>query len=388
MQEIYLDNAATTPMSPAVIAEMTDKMTNVFGNASTLYGLGREAHTIMENSRQIIADSIHAASDEEIVFTSGGSESDNTAITETAMARQNLGKHIITTAIEHEAILKPLAALEKQGFTVTYLPVDEHGRISLADFKAALDDDTILVSIMMGNNEVGSRMPIHEIGEILKDHQAWFHTDAVQAYGLLDIDVQRDHIDLLSTSAHKLNGPKMMGFLYRREGVNFAPLVKGGDQEEKRRAGTENVPALAGFAKAVSAVTPAVKAQRQAKYHEFKQYIVDGLTKRGVDFAVNGSLTGENLNHVLNLWIKGVSTYVMQTNLDLAGIAVSGGSACTAGSIEPSHVLTAMFGADSPRIGESIRVSFGAYTTSADLDAFIQNVAAIVKRIKHTSEVK
>lgn len=388
MQEIYLDNAATTPMSPAVIAEMTDKMTNVFGNASTLYGLGREAHTIMENSRQIIADSIHAASDEEIVFTSGGSESDNTAITETAMARQNLGKHIITTAIEHEAILKPLAALEKQGFTVTYLPVDEHGRISLADFKAALDDDTILVSIMMGNNEVGSRMPIHEIGEILKDHQAWFHTDAVQAYGLLDIDVQRDHIDLLSTSAHKLNGPKMMGFLYRREGVNFASLVKGGDQEEKRRAGTENVPALAGFAKAVSAVTPAVKAQRQAKYHEFKQYIVDGLTKRGVDFAVNGSLTGENLNHVLNLWIKGVSTYVMQTNLDLAGIAVSGGSACTAGSIEPSHVLTAMFGADSPRIGESIRVSFGAYTTSADLDAFIQNVAAIVKRIKHTSEVK
>lgn len=388
MQEIYLDNAATTPMSPAVIAEMTDKMTNVFGNASTLYGLGREAHTIMENSRQIIADSIHAASDEEIVFTSGGSESDNTAITETAMARQNLGKHIITTAIEHEAILKPLAALEKQGFTVTYLPVDEHGRISLADFKAALDDDTILVSIMMGNNEVGSQMPIHEIGEILKDHQAWFHTDAVQAYGLLDIDVQRDHIDLLSTSAHKLNGPKMMGFLYRREGVNFASLVKGGDQEEKRRAGTENVPALAGFAKAVSAVTPAVKAQRQAKYHEFKQYIVDGLTKRGVDFAVNGSLTGENLNHVLNLWIKGVSTYVMQTNLDLAGIAVSGGSACTAGSIEPSHVLTAMFGADSPRIGESIRVSFGAYTTSADLDAFIQNVAAIVKRIKHTSEVK
>lgn len=388
MQEIYLDNAATTPISPAVLAEMTDKMANVYGNASTLYGLGREAHTILENSRQVIADSINAASDEEIIFTSGGTESDNTAITQTAIARQALGKHIITTAIEHEAILKPLHALEEQGFEVTYLPVDEHGMISLDDFKAALRDDTILVSIMMGNNEVGSRMPIHEIGELLKDHQAWLHTDAVQAYGLLDIDVQRDHIDLLSTSAHKLNGPKMMGFLYKREGVNFPSFVKGGDQEKKRRAGTENVPAIAGFATAVRALTNDVKADRQAKYQGFKQYVVAGLTKAGVDFAVNGSLEGATLNHVLNIWIKGVSTYVMQTNLDLAGIAVSGGSACTAGSIEPSHVLTAMFGADSPRIAESIRLSFGAYTTTADLDAFIDNVAKIVTRLKHTSEVK
>ncbi|QMU07435.1 cysteine desulfurase family protein [Levilactobacillus suantsaii] len=388
MKEIYLDNAATTPMSPAVLAEMTDKMANVFGNASTLYGLGREAHTVMENSRQVIADSINAASDDEIIFTSGGSESDNTAITQTAHARQKLGKHIITTAIEHKAILEPLRALEQEGFEVTYLPVDQQGHISLDDFKAALRDDTILVSIMTGNNEVGSRMPIHEIGEILKDHQAWFHTDAVQAYGLLDIDVQRDHIDMLSTSAHKINGPKMIGFLYRREGVNFPSLVKGGDQEEKRRAGTENVPAMAGFATAVQALTPEVKAKRQAKYQGFKQHVVDGLTANGVDFAVNGSLDGENLNHVLNLWIKGISTYVMQTNLDLAGIAVSGGSACTAGSIEPSHVLTAMFGADSPRIGESLRLSFGTYTTEADLDAFIQAVTKIVTRLKHTNEVK
>lgn len=388
MKEIYLDNAATTPLSPAVLTEMTDKMAHVFGNASTLYGLGREAHTVMENSRQIIADSIHAASDEEIVFTSGGSESDNTAITQTAHARQSLGKHIITTAIEHKAILEPLKALAKEGFDITYLPVDQDGQISLDDFKAALRDDTILVSIMTGNNEVGSRMPIHEIGEILKDHQAWFHTDAVQAYGLLDIDVERDHIDLLSTSAHKINGPKMMGFLYRREGINFPSLIKGGDQEEKRRAGTENVPALAGFATAVKALTPEVKAKRQAKYHDFKQHVVAGLTQNGIDFEVNGSLTKPSLNHVLNIWIKGVSTYVMQTNLDLAGIAVSGGSACTAGSIEPSHVLTAMFGADSPRIGESIRLSFGAYTTMADLDAFVAAVTKIVTRLKHTSEVK
>lgn len=389
VKEIYLDNAATTPMAPEVLAEMTDKMANVYGNASTLYGLGRQAHTVMENSRQVIANSINAASDEEIIFTSGGSEGDNTAITQTALARQSLGKHIITTEIEHEAVLKPLHALEEQGFEVTYLPVDAHGRISLDDFKAALRDDTILVTIMMGNNEVGSRMPIHEIGEILKDHQAWFHTDAVQTYGLLDIDVQRDHIDMLSTSAHKINGPKMIGFLYKREGVNFPSLIKGGDQEEKRRAGTENVPAIAGFAKAAELLTPEVKAEKRARFHGFKEQVVQGLTANGVDFEVNGSLEGENLDHVLNIWIKGISTYVMQTNLDLAGIAVSGGSACTAGSIEPSHVLTAMFGEKSPRIAESIRLSFGQQTTSDEIDAFVTAVSAIVKRLnKQHSEVK
>ncbi|KRL94749.1 cysteine sulfinate desulfinase cysteine desulfurase [Levilactobacillus hammesii DSM 16381] len=389
VKEIYLDNAATTPMAPEVLAEMTDKMANVYGNASTLYGLGRQAHTVMENSRQVIANSINAANDEEIIFTSGGSEGDNTAITQTALARQALGKHIITTQIEHEAVLKPLHALEEQGFDVTYLPVDEQGRISLDDFKAALRDDTILVTIMTGNNEVGSQMPIHEIGEILKDHQAWFHTDAVQAYGLLDIDVQRDHIDMLSTSAHKINGPKMIGFLYKREGVNFPSLIKGGDQEEKRRAGTENVPAIAGFAKAAELLTPEVKAEKRARFHGFKEQVIKGLTDNGVDFAINGSMEGPNLDHVLNIWIKGISTYVMQTNLDLAGIAVSGGSACTAGSIEPSHVLTAMFGEKSPRIAESIRLSFGQQTTSDEIDAFVKNVSAIVKRLsKNHSEVK
>lgn len=381
VHEIYLDNAATTPLAPEVLAEMTNKLATVYGNASTLYGLGRQAHTIMENSRQVIAQSINAAHDEEIIFTSGGSESDNTAITQTAMARQSLGKHIITTAIEHEAVLRPLHALEEQGFEVTYLPVDEQGRISLDDFKAALRDDTILVTIMMGNNEVGSRMPIHEIGDILKDHQAWFHTDAVQAYGLLDIDVERDHIDMLSTSAHKINGPKFLGFLYKRNGVNFPSFVKGGEQEDKRRAGTENVPAIAGFATAVQELTTEEKAHRQAKYREFKQYVVDQLTANGVDFEVNGSLGENNLQHVLNLWIKGISTYTMQTNLDLGGVAVSGGSACTAGSLEPSHVLIAMFGEDSPRVTESIRLSFGRYTTKADLDQFIDVLTKTTQRL-------
>lgn len=382
MEEIYLDNAATTKVSDEVYAELMDKYKHVYGNASTLYGLGRQAKQVMEASREVIAKSINADPDE-IVFTSGGSESDNTAVMQTALARQSLGKHIITTAIEHEAILKPMKALEKLGFRITYLPVDQSGNISLDDFKAALDDETILVSIMTGNNEVGSVMPIHEIGEILKDHQAWFHTDAVQAYGLLDIDVQRDHIDMLSTSAHKINGPKMIGFLYRRTGVNFPSLIKGGDQETKRRAGTENVPAIAGFAKAVETITSEEKARRQEKYFKFKHYIADKLTENGIDFDVNGQIAKNNLNHVFNIWLKGISTYVMQTNLDLAGIAVSGGSACTAGSIEPSHVLVAMYGKNSPRISESIRISFGRYNTYDDLDKLVTAITKTVDRLKN-----
>ncbi|KRM01020.1 cysteine desulfurase [Lentilactobacillus farraginis DSM 18382 = JCM 14108] len=382
LEEIYLDNAATTKVSDEVYAELMDKYKHVYGNASTLYGLGRQAKQVMEASREVIAKSINADPDE-IVFTSGGSESDNTAVMQTALARQSLGKHIITTAIEHEAILKPMKALEKLGFRITYLPVDQFGNISLDDFKAALDDETILVSIMTGNNEVGSVMPIHEIGEILKDHQAWFHTDAVQAYGLLDIDVQRDHIDMLSTSAHKINGPKMIGFLYRRTGVNFPSLIKGGDQETKRRAGTENVPAIAGFAKAVETITSEEKARRQEKYFKFKHYIADKLTENGIDFDVNGQIAKNNLNHVFNIWLKGISTYVMQTNLDLAGIAVSGGSACTAGSIEPSHVLVAMYGKNSPRISESIRISFGRYNTYDDLDKLVTAITKTVDRLKN-----
>ncbi|MGM9907108.1 cysteine desulfurase family protein [Limosilactobacillus sp.] len=381
MSEIYLDNAATTPMAPEVIDTMTKEMKESWGNASTGYSYGRHSKLVMENSRHLIAQSINA-DDNEIIFTSGGTESDNTAIMQTALTRQNLGKHIITTAIEHEAVLKPLHFLEEHGFEVTYLPVNEYGEISLDDFKKALRDDTILVTIMMGNNEVGSRMPIHEIGEILKDHQAWFHTDAVQTYGLLPIDVKRDHIDMLSTSAHKLNGPKMTGFLYRRDGISFPSFIKGGDQETKRRAGTENVPAIAAFAKAVEIDTPEEKKRRQERYYHFKQKIVNSLRDHGVDFEVNGKVEPDGLNHVLNLWFKGISTYVMQTDLDLAGIAVSGGSACTAGSIEPSHVLTAMFGADSPRISESIRISFGATNTEEDIDKLIATIIQTVDKLK------
>lgn len=387
VSEKYFDNAATTPMTKPVIDEMTKQMTTSWGNASTGYSYGRQSKLVMDESRQVIAKSINANEDE-IIFTSGGTESDNTAVIQTALTRQKLGKHIITTAIEHEAILKPLHYLESLGFEVTYLPVDENGEISLTDFRNALRDDTILVTIMMGNNEVGSRMPIHEIGEILKDHQAWFHTDAVQTYGLLPIDVKADHIDMLSTSAHKINGPKMIGFLYRRQGINFPSFVRGGDQETKRRAGTENVPAIAAFAKAVSIDTPEEKQRRQERYFHFKQVIIQRLTDAGVGFEVNGRVDPNNLNHVLNLWIKGISTYVLQTDLDLAGFAVSGGSACTAGSIEPSHVLTAMFGKKSPRISESIRISFGIMNTEEDVKELADAIAEIVNKVKKVKGVE
>ena len=381
MAEAYFDNSATTPMVQPVIDVLMDQLKNHWGNASTGYGYGRDAKRVLEDSRHIIANSI-GAQDDEIVFTSGGSESDNTAITQVAHARQSLGKHIITTAVEHEAVLKSCQAIEQEGFKVTYLPVDQQGMISLDDLKDALDDQTTLVSVMMANNEVGTKMPIHEIGELLADHQAWFHTDAVQAYGLEQIDVNRDHIDLLSTSAHKINGPKMIGFLYRREGLKFPSLIKGGDQETKRRAGTENVPATAAFAKAVSLLTPAVKKARGQKFIAFKQQLVNRLTADGVDFAINGEPVEKAMPQILNLWIKGVPTQAMQNSLDLAGFAVSGGSACTAGSLEPSHVLEAMFGFDSPRINESIRVSLGVMNTAEQVDALADNIAKIAKRVK------
>ena len=239
MEHIYLDNAATTPMAPEVIKTMTDQMQNDFGNASSTHYFGRTAHTVLDNARQIVADALHVKP-ATIVFTGGATESNNTVIMQTAAARSGLGKHIITTAIEHLSVLKPMQALEKQGFKVTYLPVDENGEISLADFDAALDDETILVSIMYGNNEVGSVMPIKEIGDRLRDHQAYFHVDATQAFGLIDINPEELGIDLLSASAHKLNGPKGVGLLYRDADVHFESYLRGGEQETKRRAGTEN----------------------------------------------------------------------------------------------------------------------------------------------------
>ncbi|MBU5278617.1 cysteine desulfurase family protein [Ligilactobacillus animalis] len=381
MNNIYLDNAGTTPMDPAVIKTMTEMMNDVFGNASATNSFGRKAHSILEQSRQKIAASINAQDPNEIIFTSGGTESDNTAIIQTALRRKNEGRHLITTMIEHEAVLKPMAYLEENGYEVTYLPVDENGVISLDDLKQALRPDTILVSIMTGNNEVGSHMPITEIGAIVAKSNAWFHTDAVQAYGILDIDVKRDQIDLMSTSAHKLNGPKQMGFLYERDGLDLAPHLMGGDQEMRRRAGTENIPAIAAFAKAVELEQNA-RAELTARYQGFKRQLVDKLAENGVDVKVNGKMGADELPQIINLWFEGCQNDAMLTNLDLAGIAAAAGSACTAGSLEPSHVLAAMYGKDQARVSQSLRFSFGKYNTAAEIDELVAQLTKISQRIK------
>lgn len=381
MNNIYLDNAGTTPMDPAVIETMTEMMQNVFGNASATNSFGRKAHSILEQSRQKIATSINAKDPNEIIFTSGGTESDNTAIIQTALKRRDEGRHLITTMIEHEAVLKPMAYLEENGYEVTYLPVDENGVISLDELKQALRPDTILVSIMTGNNEVGSHMPITEIGAIVAKSNAWFHTDAVQAYGILDIDVKRDQIDLMSTSAHKLNGPKQMGFLYEREGLDLAPHLRGGDQEMKRRAGTENIPAIAAFAKAIELEQNA-RAELTARYQGFKRQLVDKLVENGVVVKVNGKMGADELPQIINLWFEGCPSDAMLTNLDLAGIAAAAGSACTAGSLEPSHVLAAMYGKDQARVSQSLRFSFGRYNTAAEIDEVVAQLTKISQRIK------
>ncbi|WP_294759135.1 cysteine desulfurase family protein [uncultured Lactobacillus sp.] len=382
MTEIYLDNAATTPMSPQVIDVITGEMKNNYGNASSTYDLGRKARHAIDLARREAARIINAK-ENEIIFTSGGSESNNTAIFGTAHSRQNIGKRIITTKIEHPSVLKPMQRLENEGYEVIYLDVDDNGCISLADLKDALTPQTTLVSIMAVNNELGTINPLTEIGNIVKQSNAYFHVDAVQGLGNIDLDVVKMNIDLLSTSAHKINGPKFLGFLYEKNSLNLPPLIYGGEQETKRRAGTENVPGIAGFGEAISEIAAIDKENLQTKYQNLQNIILDELNLTKVKYQVNGGTAKFDSHHVLNLHFNGVSTTVLQTNLDLAGFAVSGGSACTAGSIEPSHVLVACFGKNSPRINESIRISFGRYTTEEEVKAFATELAKIVGKIQN-----
>lgn len=376
MKAIYLDHAATTPMSPSVIAAMTEAMTTVYGNASSIHSAGREARKVLDEARATLAQSI-GAKPSEIMLTSGGTEADNTAIFGVAAARAHEGKHIITTQIEHHAVLHACEALEKQGYTVTYLPVNEHGVVAVADVAAALRDDTILVTIMYGNNEVGAVQPIAAIGELLKNHRATFHTDAVQAYGLVPLNVDELHVDLLSVSAHKLNGPKGIGFLYARTGVKYSNLLYGGSQERKRRAGTETVPAAVGFATAVTEAA-AKRDEAVAAYTRYRHILIETFTKAGLDFRINGEA---GLAHVLNVTFVGTHVESFLVNLDMQGVLVSSGSACTAGSIDPSHVLVAMFGKDAEELRSSIRFSFGQGLTDEIIQDAANRVVAIVQRL-------
>lgn len=377
VKEIYLDHAATTPLHPEVIKAMTEAMP-IFGNPSSVHGFGRKAHEKLEASRQLIAKSLGVKA-HEIIFNSGGTEGDNTAIIGTALARQELGRHVITTAIEHPAVLESMHYLEKQGFEVTYLPVDEKGQLAIETLKDALRPETILVSVMAANNETGNLLPIKAIGELLKDHPAIFHTDAVQAFGKTALDPYENNIDLFSISAHKINGPKGVGFLFKKDGVNLPSYLHGGEQEEKRRAGTENLVGIIGMAKAVEILTPEKQLENKAHYAKLAELLLKKLDEAKIAYHINGDVT-HKLPHVLNLQLNDVDNNLLLMKLDLQGQAISTGSACTAGNIEPSHVLTAMYGKDSDAIHESIRVSFGFGNTAEDVAYFAEKLIAACQK--------
>lgn len=375
---IYLDHAATSPMNGQVIEAMTTAMQEVFGNASSIHKAGREARKYLDDARELLAKSIGAQAGE-IIFTSGGTEADNMAILGTVYARANEGKHIITTQVEHHAVLHTCEKLERDGFEVTYLPVDQKGRVAIEDVQKALRDDTILVTIMYGNNEVGTIQPISEIGALLREHSAIFHTDAVQAYGLESIDVNELQVDLLSVSAHKINGPKGVGFLYQKAGTPLASYALGGAQEKKRRAGTENIPAIIAFATAVQ-VANELREEKRSLYNHFKQIMLAVFSQEKLAFHVNGDEV-DSLPHVLNISFAGMEVESFLVNLDMAGIYVSSGSACTAGSIDPSHVLVAMFGQSAEELRNSIRFSFGQGLTEKDIQDAAEKTAQIVKKL-------
>lgn len=378
MERIYLDHAATSPMHPDVIDRMTEVMKTEFGNPSSIHFFGRSARHIIDEARAVLAKSIGANAND-IIFTSGGTEADNHAIFGVAEGYRENGKHIITTQIEHHAVLHACEQLEKQGYEITYLPVDQDGRVSIEDVSKALRDDTILVTIMYGNNEIGTLQPIREIGQLISGHSAIFHTDAVQAYGLEEMDVTELGVDLLSVSAHKINGPKGIGFLYAHPNVKLSARLYGGEQERKRRAGTENVPSIAGFQKAVQ-ISGQEMAHKRNEYKAFKTLFMAKLKQENVEFEQNGSLD-YSLPHVLNLSFPGTNVEAMLVNLDLAGIAASSGSACTAGSIDPSHVLVSMFGKKSAKLQNSIRFSFGLFNTREQVEIAAGETAKIVKRL-------
>jgi len=378
MDAIYLDHAATSPVHPDVIEAMVPVMKQTFGNPSSIHQFGRKARQLLDQARSVAASSIHA-NEKNIIFTSGGTEADNLALLGTVWANKSKGNHIITTVIEHHATLRTAESLEKQGFKVTYLPVQQSGQVSVKDLREALTDQTILVSVMMVNNETGVKQPIQEIGEILKDHQAYFHTDAVQAYGICELDVNVLNVDLLTVSSHKVNGPKGVGFLYIKDGVQINTIQFGGEQERKRRPGTENVANIVGFKKAIELITEE-KDQRLRKYQSYKKTFLDTLKALNLDFTINGK-EEEIVPTIVNISFPGTNVESLLMNFDLAGIAVSSGSACTAGSIEPSHVLSEMFGSEDERTVNSIRFSFGLANNDKQIVEAARKVGAIVNRL-------
>ena len=378
---IYLDNAATTKTAPEVVDAMFPYFSEYYGNASTIYSLGAESKKAMDHARQTIADSL-GAKPEEIYFTAGGSESDNWALKATAEAYASKGKHIITTKIEHHAILHTCEYLEKRGFEMTYLNVDRDGLISLDELKAAIRPNTILISVMFANNEIGTIEPIAEIGEIAKKHGVLFHTDAVQAYAQVPIHVDEMHIDMLSASGHKLNGPKGIGFLYIRKGVKIRSFVHGGAQERSRRAGTENIPGIVGLGAAVERAMRIMDSKTR-KEIELRDYLIGRLENEIPHCWLNGHRTKRLPNNInfSFLFIEGESMLIM---LDMKGICASSGSACTSGSLDPSHVLLAI-GLKHEEAHGSLRLTLSEDSTKEEMDIVAEEVKKIVQRLRDMS---
>ncbi|SHE78191.1 cysteine desulfurase [Seinonella peptonophila] len=372
---IYLDHAATTPLHPEVKQAMLPYFDQQFGNPSSLHQFGREARAGIEQSRRLVAEALQVKP-QQIIFTSGGTEADNLAIIGMAQAQAAIGKkHIITSTIEHHAVLDACHHLEKIGFKVTYIPVDHTGKVDPFHIEQAITSDTALISIMWANNETGVLQPIAEIGQIASQHQIPFHSDAVQAIGMVELDLASMHVDLLTISAHKINGPKGVGALYLKDNLNWSPRQFGGTQERRRRPGTENVSGIVGFGKAIELASQ-FRADHIKQMSRLRDAFLDQLE---VPYEVNGDLN-QSLSHILNLSFPGMQTEVMLMNLDLAGIACASGSACTSGTLEVSHVLKAMK-LDEERIQTAIRFSFGWGTTQEQLLITAKEISKIYQRL-------
>lgn len=378
MKNIYLDNSATTRLDEDVLSCMLPYLKEEYGNASAVYKLGRKARSAIEEAREKIAKELNCDASE-IYFTSGGTESDNTALRGIAHRYSEKGKHIITSKIEHPAILETCKDLEKEGFTVSYIGVDENGIIDLEELEKAITKDTILISVMFANNEIGTIEPIQKIGEIAKAHNIYFHTDAVQAIGSSRIDVQKLNIDLLSMSSHKFYGPKGIGALYVRKGIHFKNVLTGGHQEKNKRPGTENVPAIVGMGRAIELAYSNLD-EHVNHIKSLRDYLYNEIKSKLPDVIINGDMENR-LPGNLNMSFKEIRGETLLVNLDMKGIYASIGSACTSGSLDASHVLLAI-GVKEEIAKGSLRISIGKYNTKEEIDYLIESLVEIITRLR------
>ncbi len=383
-RKVYLDNASTTYVSSEVLAEMLPCFNAIYGNSNSLHSYGREASAIVDRARDRIAHAINASKSNEIYFTSGGTEADNWAIKGLAHAYSNKGKHIITSAIEHHAVLDACKQLEDEGFEVTYLPVDKTGLVNMVELLHSIRKDTTLISIMAVNNEIGTIQNIKAIAKIAHDYGIIFHTDAVQALGAIKLDVQDMEIDAMTLSAHKIYGPKGVGCLYLKNGIRIESLISGGNQERGKRGGTINVPAVAGFGKAVE-IAVRDMAINQQKLRSERDYFLRSIEDKIEYVSINGH-PQQKINGILNISFEMVDNESLLMLLDMDGVAVSIGSACTSNSAEPSHVLKAM-GLDENIIKSSIRISFGKNLTKSDIDYVVEVLEKAVAQLRSISAI-